>query len=277
MPPETDLGSVPDYPALLRQDGRNAVVIGAGDGMGRQAAHALASVGARLFCVDINAERATAVAAEVGGTPFVANAAVRDEVGRAFAAAVAEMGSVHTVVDVVGHSGEPSSLRDQSDEQWDATFGTNFGQCRYVLQAGGRAVAEAGGGSMTFVTSVMAFTAAPRFAAYGAAKAALVSLVRSAAVELGPAVRVNCIAPAHTLTPRLASWMDDDERNFITARLPVGRLGLPQDQAGAMLFLASDLAGYITGQCLNVDGGLLPNLLHAVNRDGLWPGESARS
>jgi NAD(P)-dependent dehydrogenase (short-subunit alcohol dehydrogenase family) len=63
---------------------------------------------------------------------------------------------------------------------------------------------------------------------YGAAKAALVSLVRSCSVELGPAVRVNCIAPAHTLTPRLASWLDDNERSQITGRLPVGRLGLPR-------------------------------------------------
>ena len=101
-------------------------------------------------------------------------------------------------------------------------------------------------------------TSAPRHAAYGAAKAGLVSLVRSAARELGPfGIRVNAVAPGAVLTPRLAASMGDGGPTSDV--IPLGRVALPADIAAALLFLVSDLAAYITGQTLGVDGGVTAN------------------
>jgi NAD(P)-dependent dehydrogenase (short-subunit alcohol dehydrogenase family) len=263
----------PDYPALLRQDGRVVAVVGAGNGMGLQAAHAFASVGARVVCVDIDGDRAAAAAEAVDGLAVVADVTDRADVRRAVAAAVETYGGLHVVVDIVGLAETPTALLEASDEQWERSIALNLGQCRLVLQEAGRAVVASGGGSMVFVSSITALTAAPRVSAYGAAKTALISLVRSAAVELGPLVRVNCVAPGRTLTPRVSAWLDEDRRAEIAARQPVGRMGTPADQAGVLLFLASDLAGYVTGQCLTVDGGYLLNLLNSANPGGGWPGE----
>lgn len=266
----TDSSPVPDYPSLLRQDERGVVVVGAGNGMGRQAAHAFAMVGARLMCVDVDKELAREVAEETGGTAWAGDVRDRNQVRSLFESARRELGGVNVIVNVVGIGQQFSNLLDTEPEVWDSCFDVNLRQCYHVMQEGGRAIIESGGGAMVFVTSIAAVTASPRIAVYGAAKAGLASLVRSAAVELGPHVRVNCVAPANTMTPRLASQISDADKVAYAQGHPVGRLGTTSDQAGVMLFLASDLAGFVTGQTILVDGGLL---LQLANPGRLWPGE----
>jgi NAD(P)-dependent dehydrogenase (short-subunit alcohol dehydrogenase family) len=108
---------------------------------------------------------------------------------------------------------------------------------------------------------VSGLTSAPRHAAYGAAKAGLMSLVRTVAVELGPhGVRANAVAPGAVWTPRVAALLGDEGKARNVANAPLRRVGLPADIASAILFLASDLSAYVTGQTLVVDGGVSAKL-----------------
>ena len=110
---------------------------------------------------------------------------------------------------------------------------------------------------MAFVASVSGITSAPRHAAYGAAKAGLMSLVRTGAVELGPQrVRVNAVAPGVVWTPRISAFLGEEGRARNEANTPLGRVAQPADIAAAILFLVSDLSSYVSGQTLVVDGGV---------------------
>jgi NAD(P)-dependent dehydrogenase (short-subunit alcohol dehydrogenase family) len=248
---------VPDYTRLLRLDGRRLVVIGAGRGIGRQAAHALAAAGARLLVVDIDAERAADVAGEVDAVPFVGDAVDRGAVEGFFSQAEHDLGGLDGVVDIIGMA-EYATITEASDEHWAWHFDIVLRHAFLAMQHAGRLIAAHGrGGAMVFVASVSGITSAPRHAAYGAAKAGLMSLVRTGAVELGPAgIRVNAVAPGVVWTPRVSAALGDEGRARNIANTPLRRVAHPSDIAAAILFLASDLSSYVTGQTLVVDGGV---------------------
>jgi NAD(P)-dependent dehydrogenase (short-subunit alcohol dehydrogenase family) len=252
----TDDTPVPDYPALLRLDDRAFVVIGAGQGIGRQTAHALAAAGARTMCVDIDAELAEEIAAEVDGVPWVGDATSRDDTARLFADAGNALGCIHGVVDIVGMATR-YDLLDLDDETWDWQFDIVLRHAMLAMQYGSRAMAAMGGGTIVFVASVSGITSAPRHAAYGAAKAGLLSLVRTGAVELGPSgIRVNAVAPGVVWTPRVSAFLGDEGHHRNVVNTPLGRVAQPADIAAAILFLTSDMSSYVTGQTLVVDGGV---------------------
>jgi NAD(P)-dependent dehydrogenase (short-subunit alcohol dehydrogenase family) len=251
----TDDTPVPDYPSLLRLDGRRFVVLGAGQGIGRQASHALASVGARVACVDQDPDLAADISAEVSGMPLSGNAFDRDDMARMFDDADRTLGGIDGVVDIIGMS-RYADLVDMSDDEWNWHFDIVLRHAFLAMQYGGRAMRERGG-CMVFVASVSGLTSAPRHSAYGAAKAGLMSLVRTGAVELGPSgIRVNAVAPGVVWTPRVSAFLGDEGRERNVANTPLRRVAQPADIAAALLFLASDLAGYVTGQTLTVDGGV---------------------
>jgi NAD(P)-dependent dehydrogenase (short-subunit alcohol dehydrogenase family) len=160
-----DLDPAPDYPRLLRLDGRVLVVLGACAGIGRQCAHALAQAGATVVCVD--RELAAAVA-EVGGHPVTADVTERAEVARAFREAAA-VGPVTGVVDIVGLA-VLRPLLDFDDADYDRQFDVVLRHAFLTLQLGGRALADAGGGAMVFIGSVSGHTYAAKETVYGAAK-----------------------------------------------------------------------------------------------------------
>lgn len=252
---ELDRSEVPDYPARLRLDGRPVVVAGAGQGIGRQVTHALAACGARVLCIDYDADAAEHVASEVGGVPCVADVRERADIERALKLAADELGPVAGIVDIVGMA-RYRPLVDTSDEDWEWTFGMVLRHAYLLAQLGGRLLADRGG-AMTFIASVSGLTGAPLHAAYGAAKAGLVSLVRSTAVELGPGgVRVNAVAPGVVMTPRVGAMLGEEGRRRNADNAPLRRVAEPDDIASAVLFLQSDLAAYVTGQVLVVDGGV---------------------
>jgi NAD(P)-dependent dehydrogenase (short-subunit alcohol dehydrogenase family) len=251
-----DDSPVPAYPGLLRLDDRGFVVVGAGQGIGRQATHALASVGAKVFCIDNQEQLATESAGEVGGIPWVADARDGGEVERSVDEARKQLGRVHGLVDIVGMA-KYMDILGTSDEDWDWTFGMVLRHAFLFSRAAGKAMAEDGGGTMVFVASVSGITAAPRHAAYGAAKAGLMNWVRSLAVELGPSgVRANAVAPGVVWTPRVSGYLGERGRELQSENAPLRRVAEPSDIASAILFLASDLSGYVTGQTLVVDGGV---------------------
>jgi NAD(P)-dependent dehydrogenase (short-subunit alcohol dehydrogenase family) len=252
----TDDTPVPDYPGRLRLDERGIVVLGAGQGIGRQATHALASVGARVFCVDKDPALADDVAKEVDGIAWSGDAISRDDATRLFDDAEAEMGRIDGIVDIIGMA-QYKSLVDLDDDLWNWHHDIVLRHAFLAASIGGRRMAATGGGSMVFVASVSGLQSAPMHSAYGVAKAGLMSLVRSAAVELGPRnIRVNAVAPGVVWTPRVSGYLGEEGRKKNAENAPLRRVALPADIASAILFLTSDLSSYVTGQTLVVDGGV---------------------
>lgn len=252
----------PLYADLLRLDGRGCVVVGAGRGMGRQAAHALAQQGARVLCVDIDATRAHEVAEEMGGVPCVADATVAADVARVVETATAEFGRIHALADVVGMA-RYAPLIDMPEEDWDWCHTMVVRHAFHLVKQVGRQMAVSGGGAMVFVASISGVSSAPYHGAYGAAKAGLLSLVRTAAVELKPAeVRVNAVTPGNTATPRIAAQQGKSPEELATGSLSAH--GATADIAAALLFFCSDLSRHVTGQALAVDGGDLVKYPHDI-------------
>jgi NAD(P)-dependent dehydrogenase (short-subunit alcohol dehydrogenase family) len=245
--------TTPDYPALLSLEGKHIVVLGAGQGIGRQTSLAAASLGAKVTCVDADAERAKSVAAEIGGLGLSADATNRTEMEQVFASAVDYFGTVHGVADIIGMA-DWGPLREVDDDLWQRGLDLNLKHAFLAVQLGERAMTE--GGSIVLVGSVSGFRSSPNHAAYGAAKAGIMNLAGTAAIELGPSVRVNVVAPGQTMTPRMA--VRHPEPGYYAERgqeVPLGRVGEPRDIASAIMFFLSDLAQWVTGQTLVVDGG----------------------
>jgi NAD(P)-dependent dehydrogenase (short-subunit alcohol dehydrogenase family) len=264
-----DTSHVPNFADLLRLDGRGFIVIGAGNGIGRQTSHALSQLGAKVLCVDIDAARADAVAAEVGGVGLAADARQRTEAERIVATAVERFGSVTGLVDIVGMA-RYRKLLDTPEEDWDWTFGIVLQHAYQMIHAAGPAIAAAGGGNMTFVASIDGEIAAPFHAPYGAMKAGLLNLVRTASVELGPMqIRVNAVCPGPTATPRVLELLGgnmpaggDQGGSFY---IPLREVNQTWDIASALLFLSSPLSRMITGQAIRIDGGGA-NLIYDIDR-----------
>ena len=255
----TDDSDVPDYGQWLRLDGKRFVVLGAGQGMGRQAAHALAQVGARVFCVDKEADLAADIAKEVDGIAWSGDATERGAVEELFATAVDSttgLGGLDGIVDIIGMA-RWAALLEATDDDWYSQHDMNLHQAFLAMQVGGRRLAAGGGGVMVFVASASGLTGAPFHAPYGAAKAGLMALVKSAAVELGPSnVRVNAVAPGVIFTPRMKDLMSSDLQATNKSNVPLGRMGIPAEIAAPILFLASPLSSYISGQTISIDGGV---------------------
>jgi NAD(P)-dependent dehydrogenase (short-subunit alcohol dehydrogenase family) len=255
---ERDAAVVPDFASMLRLDGSVQVVLGAGLGIGRQTAHALAGVGARVVCVDVDSDRAEAVAAEVSGVARVGDLTGRSDMAALFEFVRTEFGRLDGVTDIVGGA-RYKAMTDLTDEDWMFHHDIVLRHAYLALQYSAELWRSLGtGGTVTFVASVAGLTSAPMTAAYGAHKAALMSLVRTAAVELGPdGIRVNAVAPGVVRTPRAQSnpkWTDELLTSNID-KTPLRRLAVPADVAACALFLTTPLSGHVTGQTLVVDGG----------------------
>jgi NAD(P)-dependent dehydrogenase (short-subunit alcohol dehydrogenase family) len=253
-----DNSPVPNYLDLQRLDGRNYVVVGAGQGMGRQTCHALMQAGAAgIVCVDIEEDRAEDIAQEIGiGIPWAGDVTKRAAARRLGEFAEEQLGTINGFVDIVGMA-RWASLFEIDDENWDWSHDMNVRHAFLVSQELGRRMVTNGGGTMVFIASVSGMSAAPMHAAYGAAKAGLMAYLQTVAVELGPlGVRANAIAPGVILTPRMEAAYSDEQRAANIATVPLGRMGRPDDIAGAALFLTSDLSSFISGRTLVVDGAV---------------------
>lgn len=252
-----DIVTVPDYAQLASLNGKHAIVIGGGNGIGRQASHMLHQFGATVSVIDINEELAVTVAGEIGGDAWRVDITNADETEQLFRDIATQHGTIDIIVDIVGMS-MFSYLEDMDVTDWQRMQDINLTQGFNVLRGAKRVLRDIGNqpGSIVFVSSVSGFRAAQRHAAYGAAKAGLIALIKSAAVEFGSAgIRVNSVAPGITWTERIGGALGEARYDTFAAPTPLGRLGKTQDIASAIHFFASDLSGFVTGQTLVVDGG----------------------
>jgi NAD(P)-dependent dehydrogenase (short-subunit alcohol dehydrogenase family) len=239
--------------------GQGAVVAGAGRGIGAAVARTLASAGASVCVIDIELDRAVRVAEDIngaGGRAMATQAELRDpgQVESAIAGAVRDFDGVHVLVNVAGgmHAYAPwRRLADWDEETWDEILDRNLRYVFLTTRAMVRQLLAAGtGGSVVNIASISGETSAPNHTAYGAAKAGLSNLTRTLAVEYGPdQIRFNAVAPGSVATPAVA------DRVTGVGSAPLPRWATPQDIANAVVFLASPLASYVTGQTLLVDGG----------------------
>ena len=245
--------------------GRAALITGAGSGQGRAAATLFASHGASIAVIDINDEgsdETVALIEKEGGAAVAihADVSVKDDCERMVAETVAAFGRLDILYNnaAVQMSGR---LVDCTEDEWDRTIATNLNAVFWACRAALPEMLKGERGSIINTASVLGLIGSEGYVAYGAAKAGLVALTRQLAVEYGPRVRANVIAPGSIDTPRfrkVAEEMDDTE-GFLTglARvIPLQRLGTAEDVAGIALFLASDQSAYMSGAVLPADGGL---------------------
>lgn len=249
--------------------GSAAAVIGAGQGIGRATALLLASAGARVALVDEVEDRARAVARELAdrgahAVPLVADVTDPRSAERAVTRAEAELGGLTTVINIVG-SASWAPLLEMDEATWQRDFRVNLEQHWYVARAAAaRWKSASSAGSLVVVASVSGVFSAPRHGAYGAAKAGLLSLVRTMAEEWWPSVRVNAVVPGMVRTPRIQAMWESGEIGRPTDDT-VARMAEPEDIANAAVFLCSPLARRITGQALVVDGGTSTRFPYAVS------------
>jgi NAD(P)-dependent dehydrogenase (short-subunit alcohol dehydrogenase family) len=243
-----------DYCKLFSLEGRTNIVLGAGQGIGLATCHALAQAGSRVLCVDREPALAEAAAAATGGVAFSADVIDSAGVGSTFDKARDAFGRIDGVVDIVGMA-IIRPIAEFSEEDWDRQFDLVLRHAFLVIKEAAAAMSEAGG-ALTFIGSVSGMRAVSGQTGYGAAKAALHHLVRTASVELAPkGVRVNAIAPSYVRTPRLLQAFSQEFWDGVRKWVPMGRTGVPADIAAAALFLQSGLARYVTGNILTLDGG----------------------
>lgn len=247
-----------------RVAGKRALVAGAGGGIGGAAARALAREGASVVCGDVDRAAALACAAEIvaaGGRAVGVHLDVseRASVDAAVATAVAELGGLDVSLDSAGIS-VTASLLDLDPADWQRVLAVNLTGAFHLGQAAARRmVAQGQGGSIITVTSQLAEVGIPDKTAYLASKGGARSLTMGMALDLAPhGIRANAIAPGPVLTGLTRGrFADDETRRWTLARIPLGRLGDPEDLAGAVLYLASDDSRWVTGTTLVVDGGYL--------------------
>ncbi len=242
--------------------GKKAMIVGGGQGMGESSALFLARAGCDVALVDLVPERAAAVGQHVAvlgrqGFAVVGDVLDDSQIPRIVAEAEQKLGGLDLMVSIVGAAAW-GSLLDTTAEVWDQQIGLNL---RYFFlvarQAALSMIRRQQPGAIVGIASVDGQRAAPMRGVYGAAKAGLISLVQTMAVEWAPhSIRVNAIAPGHIVTPRM---FDTPQRADIysASLLPMRHRGAADDIGRAALFLASDMARYITGTTLDVDGGLL--------------------
>lgn len=249
----------------MRLANKNAIVTGGAGGIGRATALAFAAEGAQVAVIDLRADAAEAVAAEIraaGGTAVAIAADVSSEadVLRLIAATVEAFGGVDVVFNNAGII-RRSTVVETTEEEWDRVFGVNvksiFLMCKHVVPL----MAAAGGGSIVNTGSGWGLKGGGRAISYCASKGAVVNMTRALAIDHGPqGIRVNSVNPGDVNTGMLleeARQLDQDAQAFLaeSADRPLGRMGQPSEIAAAVVWLASDESSYVTGSALVVDGG----------------------
>jgi 3-oxoacyl-[acyl-carrier protein] reductase len=243
---------------MIDLTGKTAFVTGSTRGIGLAIARAFHGAGAKVAVVGRVAERAKAVAAELGerATGVGCDVAVAEQVEAAITAAESALGPVDILVNNAGLTRDNILLR-LTDADWDAVLDANLKGAFHTTRVAIKGMMKRRSGRIINVTSVVGLSGNKGQANYAASKAGLIGFTKSVAKEYaGRGILANCIAPGYIETD-MTSGLPEAAKATLLQGIALGRLGRPEDVAGTALFLASDLASYITGQVLVVDGGLV--------------------
>ena len=238
-----------------------AVVTGASRGIGRSMAETYARAGAHVICVSRNEDALNIVADGIksnGGsasvTPF--NVSNLEEFQNLIKDTTDTYGSVDILVNNAGITRDTLIVR-MSEEDWDTVIDVNLKGAFNGIKAVTRTMMKQRYGRIINISSVVGLTGNAGQVNYAASKAGLIGLTKATAKEIGSrGITVNCIAPGYIATD-MTGQMDDKAKDLLISQIPLGRIGSPDDIAATALFLASDEAGYITGQTFTVDGGMV--------------------
>ncbi len=242
-------------------DGRVALITGAASGLGRAIAVGFAEAGARVRCVDRDAEGNDEVVRSIGeaADAFTADVTDPEALAAAVDGLVAEAGRIDVLVNSAGIGGRSPAV-DYPEDLWDSVMEINLRGTYLACRAAGRHMVAAGSGSIINIASVGGLAGFPGSLGYQASKGGVVALTRTLAIEWAPqGVRVNAIAPSQFESAIvLAQWEREPAMQADwESRTPLGRIGQPDEIVGPAVFLASDAAAMVTGHILAVDGGYL--------------------
>jgi 3-oxoacyl-[acyl-carrier protein] reductase len=240
---------VPEFASL---EGKRALVTGASRGIGRAIAEELAAAGAEVVVgYRSGADEAAEIAGSIGGRAVHADVSDPDDAKRL----VEEAGDLDVLVNNAGITRD-GLLARMPDEDWRDVIETNLSGVFYTCRAAARGMMRRRAGSIVNVSSIVGVHGNPGQTNYSASKAGIIGFTKALARELGNrGVRANVVAPGYVDT-RLTQAIAEEMRDLMLANTPLGRFGQPEDIAGAVRFLCSDEAAFITGEVLLVDGGL---------------------
>lgn len=248
----------------MRLQDKVAIITGAGSGFGEGIAKRYAAEGAKVVVNDLNLSGATRVAADITDRGDQAQVCIGDvskdaDVAALVRFAVDAFGRLDIVVNNAGISHRNQPMLDVSEDEFDRIFAVNVKSLFLTSRHAVPVFRRQGGGCFVNIASTAGVRPRPGLVWYNGSKGALITTSKAMAVELAPdKIRVNCINPVAGETPLLATFMGEDtpaRRAQFIASIPLGRFSQPRDIANAALFLASDDADFITGVCLEVDGG----------------------
>jgi NAD(P)-dependent dehydrogenase (short-subunit alcohol dehydrogenase family) len=260
--------------------GKSALVTGGGTGIGKGCAAALAAAGATVTICgpDLAVLKAAAADIDTGVRVIQADVTVEAQVAAAVAAATVD-GRLDIAVANAG-TGFPGSILHLSAEHWMVPLGVNVLGSAFTIKHAASHMKDTGGGSIITMSSIASTRNTAWMGAYGVSKAALDELTRLAAVELGPlGIRVNGVRPGWVQTDAMAGVSGEANLTRALRETPLGRLGMPEDIARAVLYFASDQSEWVTGQLLGVCGGftlLPPSADMRELADMVFPAEMAR-
>jgi 3-oxoacyl-[acyl-carrier protein] reductase len=242
---------------MFNLSGKTALITGASGGIGAAIAIALHEAGAIIAISGTRIEKLEELKAQIGANVHVlpCNLSSAEDVEKLIPAAEAAMGGLDILVNNAGITKDGLAMR-MKDEDWQAVIDVNLTSNFRLCRAAMRGMMKKRAGRIINITSIVGVTGNPGQANYVASKAGVIGLTKSLAQELATrGVTVNCIAPGFIATP-MTDVLNEKQKEAISAKIPAGRMGNPVDIAAAVLFLASNEAGYVTGQTLHVNGGM---------------------
>ncbi len=246
-----------NYEAMFRVDGKTALVVGAGSGIGEASAQCLAAFGAKVICADINqaaAEQTANTISENGGQAQAITIDMRSE--SAISALFKQLDPIDILISTPSINVRKPML-DITEEEFSRVIDLNLKGTFLLMKNAGKGMAERGSGSIIVFSSIRSQVVEPGQGVYAATKAGAVQMVRALAAELAPkGVRVNAIGPGVVETPLTAQIKNSpDWYNAYANRNAMGRWAQPHEITGAVVYLASDASSYVTGTIMFVDGG----------------------
>ena len=245
----------------MKLDGKTAVVTGAAQGIGKEIACSLAKEGANVVVSDIDIEHAEQTAAKIkkmGRETLVikADVSVPEEAANIVEETIDKLGGLDILINNAGITRDGFVLRMKS-EDWDKVLAINLNGTFNCIKAAAKVMLKQRKGRIVNMASIIGLIGNAGQANYAASKAGVIALTKSCAKEFGSrGITVNAIAPGFIST-RMTEVLKDDIKQTMLGNIPLGRFGLPTDVANLVLFLVSDESNYITGQVINVDGGMV--------------------